>query len=142
MNTALLICRIIMGTAALLDIIRIVRKLIPLYKELRESKCVKNQPGVISAEAEVIGITENRLSQWDIQYTLNLRYEIGGLTYFKEINLLNKQSARVGQKVTLLCDDLDPSYATVQNGAELSAVRNLIFHLCVDMILIIVDLLI
>lgn len=142
MNTALLICRIIMGTAALLDIIRIVRKFIPLYKELRESKCVKNQPGVISAEAEVIGITENRLSQWDIQYTLNLRYEIGGLTYFKEINLLNKQSARVGQKVTLLCDDLDPSYATVQNGAELSAVRNLIFHLCVDMILIIVDLLI
>lgn len=139
MNTALQICRIVIGIATLLDIIQVVRKSIPFIKEFRESKRIKNQPGVISAEAEIIGITENRLSQWDIQYMLNLRYEIGGITYFKNINLLNKQSARVGQKVLLLCDDLDPSLATVQSGAELSAARELVFRACVDLVLIIVN---
>ncbi len=132
--------RIIVGIVVLLHLFKIIGKIIPLIKELIEAKRVKNQFGVISVEAEIVDVTAEQLSQLDVQYNIRLRYEVGTLPYYKDIVMLNKQSARVGQCVTLLCDECDPSHATVQSGAEISSLKNLIFDICADFVILAVDI--
>lgn len=139
MSPYLRIFLIIIGIVLLINVSFVLARLIPILRRHREAKRVRGKTGVISVEAEVIGISSERLSELDTQFNVKLRYEVGSAIYYKDIVLLNRHSLRMGQKFTLLCDEDDPENATVQDGSETDSTGNLIFNLCLDIVLLIID---
>lgn len=128
---------------AFINLIIVIRRLIPMMKRVREIKRVKTDPDVISVEAEIIEIQEKRLGEMDTQYNIKLHYEVGYQKFYKTFILINKQSVRVGQKLTLLCDSFEPEKALIQNYSGLSGeefgIKSAVFNLIVSILVIIVD---
>ncbi|MCM1164863.1 MAG: hypothetical protein NC299_01480 [Lachnospiraceae bacterium] len=130
---------IMLGLILLINLWSVLRRLIPIMKRDREARRVREKLGVISVEAEVVMIDSEKLNDLDTQFSVQLRYELDGVTYYKDIVLLNRHSLRVGQKFNLLCDEDDPENATLQNGAETDSTGNLIFNFWLDIVLLIID---
>lgn len=128
---------------ASIDLIPVIIRLVPLAKRAREINRLKKSFDVISVEAEIIEIHTEKIGDMDTQYNIKLYYEVGYQKYYKEFILINKQSARVGDKVTLLCDSFEPEKALLQNCRGLSGeeygLKSTIFNLVIATIIIIVD---
>lgn len=128
---------------AVINLIAVISRLVPLMKRVREIKLIKNDPDVISVEAEIIEIHEKRLGEMDTQYNIKLHYEVGYQKFYKTFILINKQSLRVGQKLTLLCNSFKPEKALIQNYSGLSGeefgIKSTVFNLIVTILVIIVD---
>lgn len=130
---------------ALADFIPVIIMILPMLKRSREIKYLENCPDVISVEAEIIEIHMRPINSMDTQYDVKLYYEVGYEKYYKDVILINKQSVRIGQTVTLMCDSLHPEKAMMQNLRGLSGERfglkSLVFNLVVASIVILVDFL-
>lgn len=128
---------------AVVDLIAVLKRLVPMMKRTREIKSIKNDPNVISAEAEIIEIHEERINDMDMQYNVKLYYEVGYQKYYKDVILINKQSVRVGQKLTILCDSSEPEKAMIQNYSGLSGeefgIKSTVFNLVIVILVIIAD---
>lgn len=130
---------IVLGIILLINVSFVAARLIPITRRHREAKRLRGKNGVISVEAEVVGISSEKLSELDTQFNVKLCYMVGYEKYYKDIVLLNRHSVRAGMKMTLLCDEDDPENATLQDGSERESTGNLIFNLCLDIVLLIID---
>lgn len=143
MSPGLKLFLFIVFIVALIDLIPVCRKLIPLAKRVREINRLKKSYDVMSVEGEIIEIHTQQLGQMDTQYNIKIYYEVGWEKYYKEFIVINKQSARVGDKVTLLYDRDDPQRSLLQNCrglmGEESGLKSTIFNLIVVSIIIIAD---
>ena len=139
MSPFLRLILIMFGVLLLINVYFVLKKLIPIIRRHREAKCVGRDLSVFSVEAEIIEINSEKLNDLDTQFNVKLCYMIGYEKYYKDIVLLNRHSLRMGQKMTLLCNEDDPGNATLQDGLETDSTGNLIFNLCLDIVLLIID---
>lgn len=143
MSPGLKLFLFIVFIVALIDLIPVCKKLIPLVKRVREIKRLKNSYDVMSVEGEIIEIHTQQLGQMDTQYNVKIYYEVGWNKYYKEFIVINKQSARVGDKVTLLYDRDDPQISLLQNCRGLMGeeygLKSTVFNLIILLIIIIAD---
>ncbi|MDE6726426.1 MAG: hypothetical protein K2J80_00630 [Oscillospiraceae bacterium] len=143
MSPVLRIVLFIVFIGAAIDLIAVIRRLIPMMKRAREIKRIKNDPDVISVEAEIVEIHEDRINDMDTQYNVKLYYEVGYQKFYKNFILINKQSLRVGQTLMLLCDGSDPEKALIQNYSGLSGeefgIKSTIFNLVIVILIMIAD---
>ncbi len=137
---------IIIAVFAIIDIISVLKRLVPMVKRANEIKRIKNSYDVISVEAEIIEIHEERIDDMDTQYNTKLYYEVGYRKFYKDFILINKQSLRVGQTLTLLCDSSDPEKALIQEQNGLSGlsgesfvIKSMIFNLIIAVLIVIAD---
>lgn len=128
---------------ALIDLIPNIKRLIPMAKRTREINRLKKSNDVMSVEGEIIEIHTEQIGEMDTRYDIKIYYEVGWDKFYKNFIVINKQSARVGQKVTLLYDRDDPNKALIQNMqglmGEESGLKSTIFNLIVVSIIIIAD---
>lgn len=133
----------IIFVVAIIDLVPVFKRLVPLAKRVREIKRLKQSYDVISVESEIIEIHTEKLGEMDTQYNIKLYYEVGWNKYYKDFILINKQSARVGDKVTLLCDSENPEKALLQNCRGLTGeeygLRSTVINLIVVLLIIIAD---
>lgn len=139
MSPVLRFILIAFGILLLINIWFVLKRLIPIIRRHREAKRVGRDLSVFSVEAEVVEINSERLNDLDTQFNVKLCYTVGYEKYYKNIVLLNRHSLRMGQKMTLLCSEDDPENATLQDGSETDSTGNLIFNLCLDIVLLIID---
>lgn len=143
MSPVLRIVLFIVFIGAAIDLISVIKRLIPMMKRVREIKRLKNDPDVISVEAEIVEINEERIGDMDTQYTIKLYYEVGYQKYYKDFILINKQSLRVGQMLMLLCDSSEPEKALIQNYSETFGeefgIKSTIFNLVIVILIMIAD---
>ncbi len=143
MSPVLRILLFIVFIGAAINLISVLKRLIPMMKRVREIKRLKNDPDVISVEAEIIEIHEEQIGDMDMQYNVKLHYEVGYQKYYKDFILINKQSLRIGQKLTLLCDSFEPEKALIQNYSETFGeefgIKSTIFNLVIVSLIMIVD---
>lgn len=114
-----------------IDIIRLVKRK-KVVDELRRKF------DVFSVEGEVLSFTSKRLSDLDTQYDISVSYTIDSFTYYKDVIIFNRGSLRVGQKITLLCDNDDYENVIVQDGEEEDALRRLIVRFAIMAIITII----
>ena len=130
---------------ALMDIIPVVIMMIPMRTRYREIKYLENCPDVISVEAEIIEIHTKQINDLDTQYDIKLYYEVGYEKYYKDVILINRQSVRVGQTVTLMCDSMHPEKALLQNlrgvASEKFSMKSMVINLIFASVMIIVYML-
>lgn len=128
---------------AIIDLIPTIKRLIPMVKRTREINRLKKSNDVMSVEGEIIEIHTEQIGEMDTRYDIKIYYEVGWDKFYKNFIVINKQSARVGQKVTLLYDRDDPNKALIQNMqglmGEESGLKSTIFNLIVVSIIIIAD---
>lgn len=129
----------VVAVSALIDIISVLTKLIPMVKRVSEIKRIKNNPDVISVEAEIIEINTERLNDLDTQYNLKLYYEVGWQKFYKDVVLINKQAVRVGQQVIMLCDSSDPQKSIIQEDCEEFGIKNYVINLVIVIPVFIID---
>ncbi|MDE7362574.1 MAG: hypothetical protein K2N38_11650 [Oscillospiraceae bacterium] len=141
MNDIAMVLFTVLAAALVIDVVYVLIKMIPLIKRLREVKHVRESHDVISVEGEILEVNEERLNQWDIQYDIKVCYIVGYEKYYKDIVLINKQSIRTGQKITLLCNSDDPENAVIQTEDEMSMLKSHIFNLILAIIGLIVYML-
>ena len=126
---------------ALIDLIPTIKRLIPMAKRTREINRLKKSNDVMSVEGEIIEIHTEQMDVLDKRYDIKIYYEVGWDKFYKNFIVINKQSARVGQKVTLLYDRDDPEKALLQNMqglmGEEHGLKSTIFNLIVASIIII-----
>ena len=127
------------GILLLINVWFVLKRLIPIIRRHREAKQIGRNLGVFSVEAEVVEINSERLNDLDTQFNVKLRYMVDNEFHYKDIVLLNRHSLRMGQKMVLLCSEDDPENATLQDGSETDSTGNLIFNLCLDIVLLIID---
>ena len=143
MSPVLKIALLLVFIGAAIDLVVVIKRIVPMINRVREIKRIKTSPDVISVEAEIIEIHEQRLDELDIQYTVKLYYEVGYQKFYKDFILINKQSLRVGQKLTVLCDSFEPEKALIQNFTdtfgESYGLKSTIFNLVLAIIIMIVD---
>lgn len=143
MSPALKFFLLIVFVGAVINTIAVLKRLIPMMKRAREINRLKKDHDVISVEAEIIEIQEERIGEMDTQYNIKLYYVVGYRKFYKNFILINKQSVRVGQNLTLLCDSFEPEKALIQNYSGLTGeefgIKSMVFNLIVSILLIIVD---
>lgn len=139
MSPYLKLMLLLTGLFAIFNIVIVLKKLIPLIKRVNEIKHLKQNPNVISAEAEIIQITTEKLNRLDTKYILKLYYEVGWQKVYKDFIVINKQAVRVGQKVEVLCEDINPQNAMIQSGVEIFGLKNLVINLFFSIIYLIID---
>ena len=133
---------IIVGIVALIDIIWVLIQLIPMVKRMLEFRKLKDDPDVISVEAEILEINTKKLNNLDTQYNVKVYYEVGYQKFYKDIVLINKQAIRVGMNLTMLCSSSDPERATVMDRSEEKSIKNHVVNLFISVPVLIIDLLI
>ena len=133
---------IIVGIVALIDIIWVLIQLIPMVKRMLEFRKLKDDPDVISVEAEILEINTKKLNNLDTQYNVKVYYEVGYQKFYKDIVLINKQAIRVGMNLTMLCSSSDPEKATVMDRSEEKSIKNHVINLFISVPVLIIDLLI
>lgn len=133
---------IIVGIVALIDIIWVLIQLIPMVKRMLEFRKLKDDPDVISVEAEILEINTKKLNNLDTQYNVKVYYEVGYQKFYKDIVLINKQAIRVGMNLTMLCSSSDPERATVMDRSEEKSIKNHVINLFISVPVLIIDLLI
>lgn len=132
---------IVVAIFALVDIIYVVIKLIPMLKRMSEFKKLKAEPDVISVEAEILEIHPKKLNRLDTQYDVKVYYEVGYQKFYKDIVLINKQAIRVGMMLTMLCSSSDPQRAMIMDGTDEKGIKNQIINLIIAIPVLIIDLL-
>lgn len=143
MSPTLKIVLLIVFITAVIDLAVVLKRIIPMIKRANEIKRIKNDPDVISAEAEIIEIKTEKLSDMDTQYNVKIHYEVGYQKYYKDVILINKQSLRVGQKLTVLCDSFEPEKSLIQDYSgqfgESFSLKSTVFNLVIVVLIIIID---
>lgn len=143
MSQTLKFVLLVIFIVAAVNLAFVLKRLLPMVKRVREIKRIKNNPDVISAEAEIVEINEQRLDQINTQYNVKLHYEVGYQKFYKDFILINKQSLRVGQKLTVMCDSFDPEKALIQDYTdsfgEDFGLKSTLFNFVIDIIVISVD---
>ena len=119
------------AVASLIDIIVVLKKLLPLLKRLSVFNKLKNDPDVISVEAEILEIQTTKLNDLDTQYDVKVYYEIFYRKFYKDIIMINKQSLRVGMIVTMLCSSDEPENAMFSDGSEVFGIKSRVFNLII-----------
>ena len=132
---------IVVAIFALVDIIYVVIKLIPMLKRMSEFKKLKAEPDVISVEAEILEIHPKKLNRLDTQYDVKVYYEVGYQKFYKNIVLINKQAIRVGMMLTMLCSSSDPQRAMIMDGTDEKGIKNQIINLVIAIPVLLIDLL-
>ena len=119
----------------LLLIAKFVFDIVKLIKQYNNIKRLRDSMSydVFSVEGEIISYTEKKIGRMDTKYYVNIMYMVGTMRFYKEVVLHNRGSIRVGQKITLLCDDNDPSNAIVQDGSEEDSLKGLIFAMAIEL---------
>lgn len=144
MSPGLKIFLLIALIGAIIDIIPNIKRLIPMVKRAREIKQLQSSYDVMSVEGEIIEIHTEQIGEMDTQYNIKIYYEVGYEKYYKDFIVMNKQSARVGQKITLLYDRENPEKALLQNMqgllGEEKGLKSTVFNLIIASIIIIADL--
>ena len=141
-STSIRATLIIVGIVALIDIIWVLIQLIPMVKRMLEFRKLKDDPDVISVEAEILEINTKKLNNLDTQYNVKVYYEVGYQKFYKDIVLINKQAIRVGMNLTMLCSSSDPERATVMDRSEEKSIKNHVINLFISVPVLIIDLLI
>lgn len=143
MSPVLKFVLLIIFIGAVIDLVAVIKRLVPMAKRVREIKRIKNDPDVISVEAEIIEIHAERINDMDTQYNIKLYYEVGYQKFYKDFIMINKQALRVGQVLTLLCDSDNPEKALIQNYSGLSGeefgIKSTVFNLVIVILIIIAD---
>lgn len=143
MSPVLKFVLLIIFIGAVIDLVAVIKRLVPMTKRVREIKRIKNDPDVISVEAEIIEIHAERINDMDTQYNIKLYYEVGYQKFYKDFIMINKQALRVGQVLTLLCDSDNPEKALIQNYSGLSGeefgIKSTVFNLVIVILIIIAD---
>lgn len=143
MSPFLRVLLIIIGISAVIDIISVINRLVPMVKRTNEIKRIKNDPDVISVEAEIVEVSTERLNDLDTQYDIKVYYGVGWQKFYKDFILINKQSVRVGQTLTLLCDSSAPEKAMLQEQGGLSGesfgIKSMVFNLIIAVFIVLAD---
>lgn len=141
MSPVLKIVLLVVFICAVIDLVAVIKRLVPMAKRAREIKRLRTDPDVISVEAEIIEIHEERINDLDTQYNIKLYYEVGYQKFYKDFILINKQALRVGQILTLMCDSDDPEKALIQNYSGLSSeefgIKSMVFNMVIAILIII-----
>lgn len=128
---------------ALFQLVVLFKRLKPMLKRVREIKKVKADYNVISVEGEIVEIHTQQIDELDTEYDVKIHYEVGYRKFYKDFVLINKQSLRVGQKYTLLCDAENPENAMIQEFnsrfGEDYQLKSTIFNIVIWSLVIIVD---
>lgn len=117
----------------------IVRDIVGLAKRRKAADELRQKLDVFSVESEVLGFTSTRLSKLDTLYNVSVSYSVDSRIYYKDVVMYNRGSLRVGQNITLLCDNDDLDNAVVQNGDEEDALKRMIFRLITLIVWLIID---
>lgn len=117
----------------------IAKEVAELFSRKKAADELRKKLDVFSVEGEVLNFTSHRVSQLDTFHNVSISYMVDTFTYYKDIVLFNRGSLRVGQKVTLLCDNDNFQNAVVQNGDEEEALKRLVFKLICLIIWLIID---
>lgn len=117
----------------------IVKKLAALTKRKKTADELRQKLDVFSVEGEVMNFSSNRVSRLDTFYFVSVSYMVDSITYYKDIVLFNRGSLRVGQKVTLLCDNDNVENVVVQNGDKEEALKRLVLRAIWLIIWLIID---
>lgn len=117
----------------------IIKEMIELIKRKKAADELRKKLDVFSIESTVLNFTSKRVSRLDTQYDVSISYEVDDTTYYKYIVLFNRGSLRVGQKITLLCDNDNVENVVVQNGDEEEALKILISRLVFMIVLLLID---
>ena len=136
LNTTLLI----VGIAAIIDIIYVLIRLVPMLKRMSEFKKLKDEPDVISVEAEILEIQTKKLNNLDTQYNVKVYYEVGYQKFYKDIILINKQAIRVGMILTMLCSSSDPDKAMIMDGSDEKGIKSHVINLIIAVPVLLIDL--
>ena len=136
LNTTLLI----VGIAAIIDIIYVLIRLVPMLKRMSEFKKLKDDPDVISVEAEILEIQTKKLNNLDTQYNVKVYYEVGYQKFYKDIILINKQAIRVGMILTMLCSSSDPDKAMIMDGSDEKGIKSHVINLIIAVPVLLIDL--
>lgn len=104
-------------------LIKIISKLNYHKRELKYAKRLKNLPDAEIVSGKVIDIHEEKLTQWDILYTLNVVYAVDEAHYMRKILLLNKGSVRIGTELRLIADKGEPQNAVAEDGSQADIIR-------------------
>ena len=140
MSSKFKVTLLIVAVFAIIDIIYVAIQLIPLLKRMSVFKKLKNDPDVISVEAEILEIHTKRLGDMDTQYDVKIYYEVGYQKFYKDIILINKQAIRVGMILTMLCSSSDPDNAMIMDGSEAASVKSHVINLFIAIPVLIIDL--
>lgn len=140
MSSEFRVILVIIITLSLIDIVAVLIKLIPLLKRIEEFKRLKNDPDVISVEAEILEIHTKKLNDLDTQYDVKVYYEVGYQKFYKDIVLINKQAIRVGMILTMLCSSSEPEKAKVMDGSEEFGVKSYAINLLIAIPVFIISL--
>lgn len=136
LNTTLLI----VGIVAIIDIIYVLIRLVPMLKRMSEFKKLKDDPDVISVEAEILEIQTKKLNNLDTQYNVKVYYEVGYQKFYKDIILINKQAIRVGMVLTMLCSSSDPDKAMIMDGSDEKGIKSHVINLIIAVPVLLIDL--
>lgn len=143
MSTTLKIVLAVVFIMALINLICAIIKIVPMSKRLKEIKRAKDGFNSISVEAEIVEIHTKPLDELNTEYDVKLHYEVGYRKFYKNFILVNKQALRVGQKLTLLCDDDDPKQALIQEYegtfGESFQIKSTIINIIVDIVIMTID---
>ena len=122
----------VLAIVTLIDIIVVIKQLLPLLKRLSVFRKLKNDPDVITVEAEVLEIQTKKLNDFDTQYNVKVYYEIFYQKFYKDIVMINKQSLRTGMILTLLCSSTDPENVMINDGSEMFGIKSRVFNLVIS----------
>lgn len=117
----IVLCVLIVWTV--FRLIKIISKLNYHKRELKYAKRLKNLPDAEIVSGKVIDIHEEKLTQWDILYTLNVVYAVDEAHYMRKILLLNKGSVRMGTELRLIADKGEPQNAVAEDGSQADIIR-------------------
>lgn len=111
-----------------------IRNLVTQMNKLQNEKRLRESMGydAFSVEGEVINFTTTKVGQMDTQYDAQVMYIVGNTRYYKDVVFHNRGSLRVGARVTLLCDNEDPSNAVLQGEEQEETLKGLIFALVIE----------
>ena len=130
----------VFGFLVVKDLVRKIAAIRQLRIYVEEAAKARSIAGLSSVQGEVTSFIEKRLGRMDTQYNVNVVYTVGNIRYYKEIILLNRGSLRVGQKLDMLYDSIDPSVAAARDGQEKEAVNKLIGMVIFRIVVLIIDL--
>ena len=126
--TSIFVCLFTLAMTAFVTfyLFHYIPKITHYRNELKNAERVCSLPDALNVEGEVVGLQEEHHTQWDVQYTATIVYNIGQINYYGEFTFLNRGSLRVGTKIGLLCDSCDHTSAAAADGSQITALKKII----------------
>ena len=122
-NWVIRIALIVLILWTVFSLIKIISKLNFHKRELKYAESLRNLPDTEIVSGKVIDIQEERLTQWDILYTVNVVYGVDEAHYMRKLLLLNKGSIRIDAELKLIADKAEPQKAVAEDGSQADIIR-------------------